>query len=121
MTRTMRRWTARLVGGVIALSGVGLVGCKHELLSQPADSPVLRRPTIPETLEDRPQDPVQPGSAVVGTDPATVLDLKRTPRPISLKEAVAIAVESGNMGSQGLQGQDILGALGVMGARIQIS
>ena len=39
-----------------------------------------------------------PASAQVGTTPANVLDLKRQPRFISLKEAMAIAVEKGNTG-----------------------
>ena len=115
MTRTFRRWTARIVGGVIALSGVGLAGCKHELFQQPADSPQLRRPNIPAELETRPHDPIYPGSAQIGQDPATVVDLKRTPRQISLKEAVAIAIEQGNTGSPGGQGQDNTVAFGVNG------
>jgi outer membrane protein TolC len=48
-----------------------------------------------------------PPSGVIGSDPATVLDLKRQLRSISLKEAIAIAVEQGNTGAAGGQGQDI--------------
>lgn len=102
MTRTMRRWTARLLtGGVIALFGVG---CKHQLFTEPADSPLLVRPDIPPQLETQPHQPILPGSANLGTDPATVLDLKRQPRFITMKEAMAIAVERGNTGGGNQQG-----------------
>lgn len=105
MTRTMRRWTARLLaGGVIALSGVGAVGCKHQLFTEPADSPILRRPDIPVSLEDQPHKAIMPGSPQIGTSPANVLDLKRNPRFISLKESLAVAVEKGNTGGGNLQG-----------------
>lgn len=117
MTRTMRRWTARLLtGGVIALCGVG---CKHQLFTEPADSPALRRPDIPAQLEDRPHDPILPAAASLGSDPATVLDLKRQPRFISLKEAMAVAVEQGNTGGQGGTGRDATTSLGVNGRNPQ--
>lgn len=119
MTRTMRRWKARLVGGVIALSGLGLVGCKHQLFTEPADSPLLVRPDIPPAIEQRPHEPILPGAATVGVDPATVIDLKRKTRPLSLKEAIAIALESGNTGGQGLTGRDNLTAIGVNGRNQQ--
>lgn len=105
MTRTMRRWTARLLtGGVVALSGVGAVGCRHQLFTEPADSPVLRRPDIPPKLEEQPHEPILPALAQIGTPPANVLDLKRQPRFMSLKEAMAIAVEKGNTGGGNVQG-----------------
>ena len=110
MTRTLRQWKARMVGGLIALSGLGMVGCKHQLFTEPADSDLLRRPNIPAGLETRPHDPILPPAANVQNDPATVLDLKRQLRPISLKEAIAIAVEQGNIGA-GQTGSDSL-ALG---------
>lgn len=108
MTRTMRKWTARLAGGMIALTGLGMVGCKHQLFTEPADAPVLRRPNIPPTLETHPHAPITPPPPAAGTDPATVLDFKRKPRPISLKEAVAVASEQGNVGAGAGQGQDAL-------------
>ncbi len=108
MTRTMRKWKARLAGGLIALTGLGMVGCKHQLFTEPADADVLRRPNIPAPLETRPHDPITPPVPVAGTDPATVLDFKRKPRPLSLKEAVAVASEQGNVGGGGAQGQDAL-------------
>lgn len=119
MTRTMRRWKARLVGGVIALTGLGLVGCKHQLFTEPADSPLLRRPDIPAVLEEQPHQAILPASANVGVDPATVIDLKRKTRPISLKEAIAIAVEQGNTGGGPGTGQDTLTAIGVNGRNQQ--
>ncbi len=119
MTRTMKRWTARLVaGGLIVLAGSG-VGCKHQLFTEPADSPLLVRPDIPARIEEQPHEPIFPASAQVGTTPANVLDLKRQPRLISLKEALAIAVEKGNTGGQGLTGQDSTAALGINGRNQQ--
>jgi outer membrane protein TolC len=100
----MRKWKARLVGGLIALSGTGLVGCKHQLFTEPADADLLRRPDIPAGLDNQPHAAITPPAATVTGDPATVLDLKRQMRPISLKEAIAIALEQGNVG-QGASGQ----------------
>lgn len=105
MTRTMRRWTTRLLaGGALALAGSGVVGCKHQLFTEPADSPLLVRPDINPRIETHPHEPVLPASAQVGSTPANVLDLKRSPRFISLKEAQAIAVERGNTGGGNTQG-----------------
>jgi outer membrane protein TolC len=120
MTRMMRRWTARLLaGGVLALAGSGVVGCKHQLFTEPADSPLLRRRDIPPQLEEQPHQPIFPASAQVGTTPANVLDLKRAPRFISLKEAIAIAVEQGNTGGQGGTGQDATSNLATNGRNPQ--
>ncbi len=105
MTRTMKRWTARLLsGGLIALAGSGVIGCKHQLFTEPADSSLLRRLEIPARIETHPDLPILPGSPLVGTTPANVLDLKRQPRFISLKEAMAIAVEKGNTGGGNTNG-----------------
>jgi outer membrane protein TolC len=57
-------------------------------------------------LEERPHDPISPTIGDIQFDPATVLDLKRESRPISLKEAIAIAIEQGNVGGLGGTGQD---------------
>jgi outer membrane protein TolC len=126
MTRTQRKkWKARLVGGLIALTGLGGVGCKHQLFTEPADADVLRRPNIPAALETRPHDAIMPATATVGVDPATVLDLKRQLRPIALKEAIAIALEQGNTGGGNERVNDALpqfsGGVGPNGASGSVS
>ncbi len=109
MTSQMKRWLCRSINGLLLTSSLAVIGCKHPLLTEPADSPVLRRPDIPAALEESPHTPIFPGAAQVNQDPATVIDLKRTPKPLSLQEAMAIAVEQGNTGSAGGQGQDSAG------------
>ena len=96
---------------MLALTGLGLgqVGCKHQLMQEPADAPELRRTNIPVGLEERPHEPIVPPTSSVGIDPATVLDVKRQTKPITLKEMLALAVEQGNTGGQGGSGQDNFG------------
>jgi hypothetical protein len=105
MTSQMKRWLGRSINGLLLTSSLALMGCKHPLLTEPADSPVLRRPDVPVGLEENPHQEILPGSAMVNQDPATVIDLKRTPKLLSLQEAMSIAVEQGNTGSAGGQGQ----------------
>ena len=104
---TMRkiRWKARFVGGLIALTGLGVTGCKHQLFLEPADWKEATRPNIPLTLESQPHEAILPPQVVPGSKPATVNDSKRETRALSLKEAMAIAIEQGNIGS-GLNGTD---------------
>ncbi len=99
------RWKARFTGGLIALTGLGLAGCKHQLFLEPADWKEARRPNIPESLEKSPHEGIFPGMSQPGSKPATVSDSKRQTRPISIKEAQAIAIEQGNIGS-GINGTD---------------
>lgn len=100
-----KRWKARLVGGLIALTGLGLAGCKHQLFLEPADWKEARRPNIPDELESQPHNAILPQGVTPSQQPATVNDSKRTTRPLSLKEALAIALEQGNLGS-GISGTD---------------
>ncbi len=99
------RWKARIVGGLIALTGLGLAGCKNQLFLEPADWKEATRPNIPPTLESQPHDAILPPGVQPGSKPATVSDSQRPTRPLSLKEAMAIAIEQGNIGS-GLNGTD---------------
>jgi len=104
MTRK-HRWKARIVGGILAVCGTtGMTGCKQQMFLEPADWKEAIRPEIPASLETSPHDPIVPASAISGTSPATVLDPKRLLRPISLKEAIAIAIEQGNIGIGGQGG-----------------
>ena len=99
------RWKARFVGGVIALTGLGLAGCKNQLFLEPADWKEATRPNIPSNLEHDPHGAIVPPAVQAGSKPATVNDSARTTRPLSLKEAMAIAIEQGNIGA-GLNGAD---------------
>ena len=103
------RWRSRFVGGAVLLAGTG--GCKQPVFLEPADWQASLRPGIPLGLETQPHEPILPGSDAVRAAPATVRDFSRQQRPLSLKEAFAIAVEQGNVGSQGLNGQDNFGQL----------
>ncbi len=106
------RWKARIVGGLIALTGLGLAGCKHQLFLEPADWKEATRPNIPAALETHPHEPIVPPNVQATIKPATPTDSKRQLRPLSLKEAFAIAIEQGNTGSgggsNGFNGQDSL-------------
>jgi len=99
------RWKARIAGGLIALTGLGLAGCRHQLFLEPADWKEAVRPNIPPTLESQPYDPIVPPGIQPGVKPATILDPRRSTRSLSLKEALAIAIEQGNTGA-GINGTD---------------
>ena len=45
------RWHNRILVALIALLGVGLVGCKNQLTLEPADWKEGLRPSIPPSLE----------------------------------------------------------------------
>ncbi len=118
-TMRKQRWKARIAGGLIALTGLGLAGCKHQLFLEPADWKEATRPNIPLTLESQPHEPIVPPNVSPSIRPATVIDSKRQLRPLSLKEAFAIAIEQGNTGGGGgsntFNGQDSLALPGFSG------
>lgn len=103
-TTWWRRWRSRFVGGALLLAGAG--GCKQQVILEPADWQASLRPGVPATLESKPHDPILPGSDQVRATPATVRDFSRPQRPLSLKEAFAIAIEQGNVGQGVGTGQD---------------
>lgn len=93
-----RVWTHLLAGG---LAAAGLSGCTKTIFVEPGDHKEALRIGIPDRLETHPHDPIAPSMVDPGVNPATVLDPSRPPRYLSLKEAIAVAVEGGNLGSQG--------------------
>ena len=99
------RWKARFAGGLIALTGLGLAGCKHQLFLEPADWKEATRPNIPTALETDPYGPILPPNEPPDAKPATVSDSARPTRLLTLKEAFAIAIEQGNTGN-GINGND---------------
>src|SRR5262249_5407655 len=93
------RWTARVLGGLLALTALG--GCKQQLFLDPQDYTDERRPTnLPKHLETNPSEAITPGGVDAVREPATVLDPERPPRYMTLRECNALALEQGNIGSQ---------------------
>lgn len=97
MKRT--RWQARVAGGVLALTTLG--GCKQQLFLEPGDYKDAVKQGLLTKLETQPHSPIAPSLVPGGPPPATVLDPTRPPRFVSLKELIAVAIESGNIGAQG--------------------
>ncbi len=98
-----KRWTIAKLSGLLwtcGLSGVlaGGAGCKHQLFMEPADHHAALDKGLLARLETSPHEAVLPMIAPTGRSPATVLDTSRPPRYISLKEAIAIGMEAGNVG-----------------------
>ncbi len=101
-TMKRKRWARRLIGGVIGLAALG--GCRQQLYLEPQDYQAAVNNVELRKLETEPlaeRTPLEPPSE--GT-PATVLDPARAPRPLTLKEAMALALEQGTTGSAGLPG-----------------
>lgn len=96
-TTMMRsRRTGRLIWGVLFVAALG--GCKQQLFLDPADyQDALKNGTLAR-LENQPQDAIKPSTLTPGAAPATIMDPSRPPRPLTLKEAIAIALEQGNVG-----------------------
>jgi outer membrane protein TolC len=97
MKRT--RWTARIAGGLLALGG--LSGCQKNIFLEPSDYKDALRTPLLNQLENEPHSPIAPSVLNPGAPPATALDPSRPPQYVTLKELIARAVESGNIGGQG--------------------
>ncbi len=100
---TPKRWTIAKLSGLLwtcGLSGVlaGGAGCKHQLFMEPADHHAALDKGLLARLETSPHETVLPMIAPTGRPPATVLDTNRPARYVSLKELIAIGMESGNVG-----------------------
>ena len=93
------RLTARVLGGLLALTALG--GCKQQLFLEPQDITDAHRPAnLPPHLETNSHDAITPGGVDAVRAPATVLDPDRPARYMTLRECIAIALEQGNVGSQ---------------------
>ena len=75
-----------------------LVGCQQDLVLERGDLDGSILNTEQAQLESQPVDFVATGPTPIVEAPATVDDPARTPRMMSLKEAIAIALEQGNVG-----------------------
>lgn len=101
----MKGWCAALVG--MALGWTLLAGCqKSPFVQEPDLFDVQKRLGLPLQPENDPTVGTVPFLPPVG-EPATVTDPDRPPRYISLREAVAIALEQGTIGSQGIRAPGI--------------
>ena len=95
-----KRWARRLIGGVIGLAALG--GCRQQLYLEPQDYEAAVNNVELRKLETQPHVGITPLGVPTGTAPATVLDPSRPPRLLTLKEAIAIALEGGNVGGSPL-------------------
>ncbi|MBX9624918.1 MAG: TolC family protein, partial [Gemmataceae bacterium] len=95
------RWAVRVLRGLVAAAAVGVVGCKQQLYLEPGDMAAVVTANLPPALALNPHAAILPPlvSPVAG-GPTTVIDPSRPPRYLTLKEAVAIALDQGNVGSQ---------------------
>jgi outer membrane protein TolC len=85
-----------LLSGLLGLAALG--GCKQQIFLEPADYEGAKQNLVLAKLESEPYETITPSPVQQGTTPATILDPTRPPRYISLKEAIAIALEQGNTG-----------------------
>lgn len=95
------RWKAGLVG-LFLMSAIG-VGCKQQCFMNECDYRHYHDIGLPPNLECKPPQCLPPLAGNVPA-PTTVLDPDRPPRYISLAEAIAIALEQGEIGAENAQG-----------------
>jgi outer membrane protein TolC len=93
----MMRWKPGLAGLTLVLAG--LTGCKQQLWSPECDRDHVMAGGLPANFETDPHASIVPSQLNV-PPPATIVDPDRPPRYLSLAEAIATALERGNIGSQ---------------------
>ena len=94
------RWNKVVVG--LALSCAAALGCKQQCFLSECDYNHYRLAggiPLPAHLEDKPGAGLEPITQLVG-NPKTVLDSDREIRWLTIREALAVALEQGNIGSQ---------------------
>lgn len=92
------KWLKRALAGVLAVTATG---CKQQLFMEPGDYHDALKVAPPKSLETNPHDPIVPGRVERTGAVATVDDFERPARNVTLRECVAIALEQGNVGTQG--------------------
>ena len=102
----MKRWCAVVLG--MACVGMALLaGCQKSIFVQEPDLfDAAKRFGLPPQPENDPTLGTTPFLDPV-SQPATVIDPDRPPRYLTLREAIAIALESGTIGSQGIRAPGI--------------
>jgi outer membrane protein TolC len=92
-------WAWRVAGlFLLGQSVFPATGCKQQVFVTERDLEHYRAIGLPQGLETDPQPAVIPTQVANAPAPATVLDSEREPRYITLAEAIAIALEHGNVG-----------------------
>lgn len=100
MTRwTLKRWNKWVAGIVLALGAGATTGCIKPLYVSPDADHLAASVALPADLDTNPAI-VAPQDVTGQKPPATVLDSNREPRFMSLKEAIAVALERGSTGSR---------------------
>lgn len=101
---TRKSWTIGKLAGLlwtcVATGAVGSSGCKQQLFMEPADHRTALDSGLMARLDTSPHEAVIPQIAPTGTAPATVADMDRQPYNMTLKTAIAIGMEGGNVGGQ---------------------
>jgi hypothetical protein len=97
------RGTKRLLAGLLGLSLLGSQnGCKQQLFLEPSDYKEALRAGAANRLEIDSATPIVPATVVSAMPPATVLNPDRQVRNLTMKEAIAIGLEQGNVGGSTL-------------------
>jgi outer membrane protein TolC len=96
-----KRRISRILRGVAAVA-LGLAGCKQQTFLDPNDYSQAVTVNLPPHLETNPHQAITPPTVVpLGLKPpGTVNDPERPARPLSLREAIAVALEQGGTGVQ---------------------
>lgn len=92
-----KRWIKKFLAGLLALGNAS--GCKQQIFMEPQDYQAATL-NIPQALMTNAHEPIVPSKVTTGKAPPTVDDPDRTPRMMTLKECIAIALEQGNVGFQ---------------------
>jgi outer membrane protein TolC len=95
------RWKTVVAGLVVAM--VVTAGCKQMCFIHECDYNHYRDLGLTPQLENNPSATITPSSANV-PKPPTIYDPERSPRYLSLAEAIAMALENGDPGSPALNG-----------------
>jgi outer membrane protein TolC len=98
------RWKT-VLGGGLAFILAASAGCKQTCyLTREDVNRYVNGAGVPGHLETDPNAGIMPAAAAISPPPATVNDPERPIRYIPLAEAVSIALQQGNVGSLGLDG-----------------
>src|SRR5258708_1502242 len=90
-------WKTWLIG--LALASAPGLGCRQQSFLTEADYHHARTLAYPSSLESDPVSELVPRPGTL-PPPTTVDDTERQPRYLSLREAIAMALENGTIGTQ---------------------
>jgi outer membrane protein TolC len=107
------RWKVVVAG--LALSFAAVVGCKQYCFMPECDYEHYRQIGLPSSLECS-AEPISPEPAICKA-PSTILDPAREPYYLTLREAIALALEHGTVGNQNLQFTPLAAVGGAQGVQ----